>query len=328
MPKPVPPRQTPIELTEFRRQNTPALTGKADSSLIEEGSTDKGVSVTRHEPNVASLKQGVHLTTPIAKRKISLATWVTSQWNEMIQWLKKKIVYEPSTAMNKLKRASTSFLPHHLATNGNKPSARVNEFHHYKQYPKRLKKFLAEVQKLDKKYGLLTDKGNNIIEKLLKPESTASGTNLNALKVAAANHGITLNALRVSDNSETGLVEMKLIMSDEQLEAFESSQIMKAYQLFLIIEGLHTAVSLRKGELIEDDSRRGKAEKKALDHLTSSLTQMSDLTTGLCHAAMKEEMPELFMDDFYTALSVQDKDGFSHFRSGTVQPRGGWKDRV
>ena len=294
-----------------------------------QGITSRGMTVKIHQTDSSAMKQGLHfpdpsLQKPLHQRKISLFQKVVSLLNKFAQLLKGP--EQPSKdAVEQLQMAGSPFL---LETAPQEPShPSVSKYLENTKYSQRFQHLMTQLKNLDKKYTLSGEDSTTILNKLLSPEITRQGTNMDTLKAALKQHGITLQA-RATEADPSELEEIKLTLTEGELAAMKETKFFHAYQMYLIISGLITIVGVRKSKIMDRDIDMVSKEAQELAQLSSTLVEMMNLTMGLCHAAMKAEMPELYRDDLYTALSLQDEKGYSHFRADGVQPRGNWSDRI
>lgn len=307
--------------------------GKSNEQSNAQGVTSKGVTVKIHQPDSSAIKQGFHFPDPLHQkplhqRKISLLQKVVSLLNKFAQLLKGP-EQPPKEALEQLQKAGSPFLlevtPQDTSQEASHPS--VSRYLEKTKYSQHFQHLTTQLKNLDKKYNLLNEGSAAILQNLLSPEITKQGTNMDTLKAALKQHGITLQA-KATETDPSELEEIKLTLSEDELAAMKETQFFHAYQMFLIISGLITTVGMRKADVMDRDIDMVSKEAQELAQLSSTLTEMMNLTMGLCHAAMKAEMPELYRDDLYTALSLKDEQGYSHFRSDSVQPRGGWSDLI
>ncbi|MTI15048.1 hypothetical protein [Sansalvadorimonas verongulae] len=333
MPKPTSSQIAGTEIHTFKRKDPFHPKGTVENESGEKGVTTRGVTVTTCAADMETLQKGLQFVSlvnhkPLHQREVVSLKRVFSFFNKLTQWLRNKFQSRQRESFRSLQAAGRPFLPARRSKNPKTSLANVDRFIAATDCSKRIKSLMTQVEKLEKEYNILGREGDLIIRKLLLPESTEYGTSLQTVKTALTRHGINLHAHLASPDAQTGLAEIKLTLSDEQLHAMKDTHFFHAYQLFLIINGLQQATSIRRGELSIEEGKEAREEEKALQAFSQTLMEMVNLTTGLCHATMKAEMPKLYKDDFYTALSLQDERGRSHFRSDSVQPRGGWKDLI
>ncbi|WP_067515930.1 hypothetical protein [Endozoicomonas ascidiicola] len=185
----------------------------------------------------------------------------------------------------------------------------VSKFVKKNNLPHSLEIFLNNFQKLDQKVTLLNKESTKSVLRLLRSDSTierSGNTSLNTLANDLQKHKITL---------KNKTAEEVWQLSDQQLEAFRKSALIKSYQLYLLLQGMSQSITLYRG-----------VDGSGADELEKQATLLCSKSLGLCHAIMKAEMPDNYTDELYTALSITDLKGQVYFCSDTVQPRAGWAD--
>ena len=312
--------------TSVHKPQHPLEETKTTALPSDKGISPQGRNITRHSSDIRSVQQGVRLTTPLFDRKITHQTNIKTKLTKIYQWLKDHLLPGKKTRTGPLKTLPEAFYSKGTGTKQAQRAPSIRDYLIWNDYPKKLQGFMEKVDTLHMKFGTLNKDAKVTIKKLLTPERTSDITNQETLQTALSSHNITLAIPEPADTSGDS-AEQVLTLTNEQLKGLRNTLFFQAYQLYLLLQGIQQAVSVQNANMELADNDSTIPARAALEEFRNDeLPDFIHMTIGLCHAAIKAEMPELYDDFFYTALSLQDKKGRSHFRSDTIQPRNGWMD--